>query len=533
MKIFFLLIALLISNTLLSQYVAIPSHPINNEYCPEQEFTFTATISGNAVWTNPNESRNPRVAALAYFLVTSVNPPSYNSNTGITTFNFVGKFNDVSVDQIFRVTFRLQGETTDRIQDFTYRKILSFSALDISSKPQPSISLPINANRCQSQNFNISFNNVLFANNTANPKLEYGNVTSYEYQIPSNWILNGITSNGSNWIAGSNNVTITSNLTNGDGQNILIRAINSCGSNLIKGPVAVLPISRPRPPLTITGDDFICSDSKNYNLTGTLTSGASVCWSSSNTNIATVPSSNCGTTIPLSYVQPGVVNLTATITDCIETYSITPMKILIGAAVDGYYKVVSNYTTGNFTLYNNNSPLWLPANQGFEISVYLTSPGLEYGSWSRASTSYPFSFNTSGTFLSFGGTSGSSAYQERKGIFNLSAQTKCGSVNGTYSWPVIVQGWSAFSMDVSPNPATTEVNLVITEESPEVKALNKNENILIELIDLYSGKTVKLWNFKNDQRRFNLNIRGIRKGQYILTTTIGKYKQSKNLIIAE
>ena len=80
-----------------------------------------------------------------------------------------------------------------------------------------------------------------YGNPFANPAINgYGTITNYEYLLPQNWEVNNITSNGSTWIAvNSNNVTITSDLINGDGQYISVRASNiDCGANLAAGQVS-------------------------------------------------------------------------------------------------------------------------------------------------------------------------------------------------------------------------------------------------------------------------------------------------------
>lgn len=88
-------------------------------------------------------------------------------------------------------------------------------------------------------------------------------------------------------------------------------------------------------------------------------------------------------------------------------------------------------------------------------------------------------------------------------------------------------------MSTSPNPATSDLTVTVSEESPDVKSLGKEERVRFELVELFSGQVVKQWNFKNDQRQFSLNIRGIRKGQYILKASIGSFKESNQVMIGE
>ena len=320
----------------------------------------------------------------------------------------------------------------------------------------------------------------------------------------------------------------------GAGSVVKIRPTNTgCGAGLAKGQEIQIPISRPRPTLSIAGDDYICSGYKTYSISGTLPPGATVCWSSSHTAYATVPASpgNCSTSIPVTYLAPGATTLTATISDCIESYTITK-NITIGAAIGGHYIINSDsHNPGIFyPLYNNNSPVWLPANKSFGINAYLTSPGITSYTWSRASTSYPFSWGVAGGYLGIAGSSGSSAFQERDGIFNLTAQTSCGTYTGTFKWPVIVQGWG-LRISTSPNPATNNLTVSIEDAAPEAKALSSNETIAITLYRFNNTATVKTWTFKNNQSKFNLNVSDIQKGQYVLKVQKGKYHQSELIMI--
>ena len=301
----------------------------------------------------------------------------------------------------------------------------------------------------------------------------------------------------------------------------------------MKGEEIQIPISRPRPTLSITGDDYICSGSKTYSISGTLPPGATVCWSSSHIGYATVPASpgNCGSSVAVTYVAPGATTLTATITDCMETYNVTK-SLAIGASVGGHYIILSDYHNPGifYPLYNNNSPVWLPKNKSFGINAYLTSPGITSYTWSRASTSYPFSWGVAGGYLGIAGSSGSSAFEERDGIFNLTAQTACGTYTGTFTWPVIVQGWG-LKISASPNPATSHLTVSIEDAAPEAKALSSNETITITLYRFNYTAPVKTWRFKNDQNKFNLNVSDIQKGQYVLKVQKGKYHQSEIIMI--
>jgi hypothetical protein len=174
---------------------------------------------------------------------------------------------------------------------------------------------------------------VSYGNPWEVPPISYGTVTNYEYLLPQGWSMNGITSNGSSWIAGDNSESITSNASSGNGGFIRIRPINTqCGSGLQPGQQAQIPISRPRPSLSISGNDVICSGTSNYSISGPIPPGSTVCWSiASPTGAATIPSPQyCGATLPVTFNSVGRATITATVTDCIESYTLSQKDIVLG-----------------------------------------------------------------------------------------------------------------------------------------------------------------------------------------------------------
>ena len=82
--------------------------------------------------------------------------------------------------------------------------------------------------------------------------------------MPSGWSIGANVSNGSTWIAEGNNVTVTSDLSTGNGMVIRVRPANNCSSGLANGQIpATIFISRPKPPLTFTGGYTVCT-SQNF-----------------------------------------------------------------------------------------------------------------------------------------------------------------------------------------------------------------------------------------------------------------------------
>ncbi|WP_218330899.1 T9SS type A sorting domain-containing protein [Hydrotalea lipotrueae] len=252
-----------------------------------------------------------------------------SSSSGIYTFKFDGSFVDVNDNQTFTVNYTdING--VNSFHDFTFTKIKSLnipSPLYSQVKPNPA---SITAPRCQSQNFNIYFNNVQFSNSALSTPIAYGTITDYEYLLPKGWMLNGQTATGTNWLPGKNNVSVTSDLSNGDNTYIQIRAVNPCGANLIKGhnsDIGLIKVSRPAPTLSITGNSFnLCNATTGaYTING-IPPGATVLWQIDNTTLAQINGPNNTNTINVTANSNGFngdVVLTATVQQCTFTYPVT------------------------------------------------------------------------------------------------------------------------------------------------------------------------------------------------------------------
>jgi hypothetical protein len=298
-RIYFILFGFFVTQYCFSQTI---SPATTTEFCPNVETTFNISVPG----TYDNIS-----VSGGCFITTS--PYSITTSGGNTTFSFKGKFIDSNQTQTFTVTSIINGSASNFPFRFTKIKSL-FNATSASTISLNTVSLV--AQRCQIQNFNISFTNVKYGNENVSPSISYGNITNYEYQLPTGWSIGSTTSTGSNWIAGGNNVTVTSDLGTGDGLFVKIRPVNTaCGTGLSPGPTKLIAISRPAPTLEIpeTQTD-ICSGSVNYTLTG-LPAGATTVWSITNNNsVASISNAtNNSVTVNKISANRGVEILTATI----------------------------------------------------------------------------------------------------------------------------------------------------------------------------------------------------------------------------
>ncbi|NJO24601.1 MAG: hypothetical protein HC867_00690 [Bacteroidia bacterium] len=344
-------------------------------------------------------------------------------------------------------------------------------------------------------------------------------VTGYTWNLGAGntWIYNGNPAPAT--IATTTNTLIlspTCGITPGS-----VSATVSVGT--LTYPTNTATVSSTNETLSISGPNPLCSGSTVYSVTNLPTCGATVTnWNATPSGIVQVVD-NGNNTATITKMADGQVTVTATVnlTNPCNTGTVNLSLPLSSGAfqLTGYYIISSNYHQPiQRPLYNNNSPIWLPANQSFGVTAYVTNPNLPSPSWVRAASSYPFSWSTTGLQLNFSGTSGSTAYNQRNGIFEFTTNTGCGVTTSTYTWPVIVQGWS-FRVSASPNPATDNLTVSIVDESEEVKALSKNETVVMTLYNMNSTVAVKTWIFKNTQTKFNLNVSNLKRGHYILKST--------------
>ncbi|MGE5107924.1 MAG: T9SS type A sorting domain-containing protein [Sphingobacteriales bacterium] len=287
--------------------------------------------------------------------------------------------------------------------------------------------------------------------------------------------------------------------------------------------------------LSIIGSNPLCGGSSIYSIANLPTCGAVVSnWNATPGGIVQI-TDNGNNTATVTKLANGQVTLTATVTLTNACNTSTPnlsFPLSSGAfPLTGYYFVNSNYNqpTQN-TLGPNNAAIFLPANQFFGVTAYISNTNIPSPSWARATSSYPFTWSSSGIQLNFSGYSGTVAYSQRNGTFDFTANTGCGLTTTTFTWPVIPTS-SSFSVIVSPNPATDNLAVSIEGEPTITKVSGKTANVTLTLYNLTSTEIVKRWSFKNNQPKFNLNIIGIKKGLYILKVNKDKLEQTKQISI--
>lgn len=284
----------------------IPSQ--TTEICPNQEITFQITL--------PGLCSNIFVFGTAVSVAPTVTQTPFNisANSNTTGFNFKGKFLDNNSNQTFTVQYNDAGGVT-RTFPFTFTRVKSLLFASNANQIFPTNSTIVSP-RCQITTHNISFQNCKYGT-SADLAVSFGTVADFEYLLPVGWSLNGgPASNGSTWIAGSNNVTLTTDLSNGDGGFVKIRASNiACGAGLQTSAIlAQIPITRANPTnLNITGDDLVCSTSNNY-VINNAPPGSSYSWSATPTGIVSINSPNSVSTT-ISKIADGLITLNAVVSN--------------------------------------------------------------------------------------------------------------------------------------------------------------------------------------------------------------------------
>ena len=187
--------------------------------------------------------------------------------------------------------------------------------------------------------------------------------------------------------------------------------------------------------------------------------------------------------------------------------------------------VTSNYYYTSQTQILTPQFWFMPAGQTGYVTYTITDPAFTPTFWTPISGNTPI-ISTDKRTIQFSISTGQTA------SYQLTAQGPCGTFIKNFG-ATVMQGGGGFSVTPSPNPASESLKITISNESKEVKALNATGNILISLYDFYTNKLAKLWSFKNNQKQFSLNVSVLKKGQYILVVSKGKYKQSQQILIGK
>lgn len=480
------------------------------EFCPNTEYTFTVSIP------------KPYQSMIGINSASVTQTPA--SPVG-STFTFRGKFGDANQKQSFRINYA-DGSSFD----FEFKKIKSlfYSVISLANPPcnviKPIQVQPLLFPICQASSATISFPNIQWLTAFENPELCFGSVTDYEYLLPSGWKLGTTTSNGSTWLPANNNVTVTSDLSTGDGATIKIRASNkTCGTGLAaNGPVATVLISRPKPALTFTGGSTVCT-SQNFQANNVPAWVTNYAWQVTPTTIFGNANPNANpTTVTKLFDGEGDIQLTISSPACslsflYNTQEITGRpKLVAGAPIVQSTQPLSIYnnpgdenevcrnveTVFDFTTGDNSTANW----------SYISHSGNPQPSWSLAYPDdlYLYFFKPTQNTL----------------LLKLDVTNSCGTVSYNFGFKAVdCAGLKAAvkknAFKISPNPANNIIN--ITQDATtynlitEITVADFNNNMV-------SSK--KYTNVKTAQ----LSIAALKAGTYFVTVVYGKFRETQKIL---
>lgn len=273
----------------------------------------------------------------------------------------------------------------------------------------------------------------------------------------------------------------------------------------------------------IIGSDNFCTSS-SYSLTN-IPANSVVTWSVSPAGIANLSCTNCNQTT-LTRISDGTVTLIATIANACGTTSLVLNKSI---AVGGNIPAL----TGTYSTATNTLPMqtvnFVPSGN---IYAQYQWPGITNISAALAPGSPPGTgFYSFPNGFSFNISSGQNI------SVNITGTNSCG--RQTTATRTFIQS-GGYSIVASPNPATSNVNVSITEvEDTSATASSKtqvtsNTNGITKmyLYDFYTGGIVKQWTFNEvKSNNYNLNIVGVKSGVYVLKMERDNKATSTKIIV--
>lgn len=247
----------------------------------------------------------------------------------------------------------------------------------------------------------------------------------------------------------------------------------------------------------------------------------SIQWSVTPSYVASV--SGSGTNITLNKQYDGTITLSATINFCGYTKTISKEIIVGFPQVD----IV------NFSNSYNSESYFCSSHVGNKFTIYNEGGQFSYDvrllQWPSLNVVHTQTGLTGENTLN---------YIAQPGWYVLEVRpvTNCGAGNWVGFEVESVdcsqmKTYSYFTMTASPNPAQNDLNVRIDNEKDEVKALGKDAVVQFQLFDFYTNQLVRQWKYKNDQQQFKLDVRGLKKGWYVLSATKGKYRQSLKILV--
>ncbi|WP_295234815.1 matrixin family metalloprotease [Sediminibacterium sp.] len=269
----------------------------------------------------------------------------------------------------------------------------------------------------------------------------------------------------------------------------------------------------------INGPNSICQTA-TFGINETLPAGFTITWST-NSTLVTVTQNGTNATLTNSGFT-GNLTVTATVTNGCGTLvfnRVIQATAQASGSVIGHYTVnggATQYSITNDTYQN----LYVPRNSWVSLVFTITTQTFPINTWTFGNiTANGLNFSTGFQSSPYGyGTVNKTVY--------LDAGNICGTIRRSYTFNVTSIGGFG-RVAVSPNPAKDVLNINVTKESDnsseEIK--EKSDKTIsagktnFTLSDINTNHVLKRWTFNESKLiNYNLDIRGLKAGVYVLTT---------------
>ena len=274
-------------------------------------------------------------------------------------------------------------------------------------------------------------------------------VTGYTWNLGANngWSFSGSPA-PSTITTPTNTLTLTANSCVGSLSNVSATAIigtTGYNTNAVSTTITA-------PTLSINGPTTVCSAS-TYSINN-LPCNATVAWSVSNPNLATLNTQNSQATITPVTNTNGAVTLTANVSGSTCSAAMQLQQVInLGYPylTGGTYVNTFDNSTNSMGFY---PAITNPACTGYYINTTMGITGATSVVWTKLSSTNTVNFTQTGNDIRF------YLYAPNQYVlFQLTAGNSCGSSSQQYKWLSSDCGGVCNSFAISPNPAKTSINI--------------------------------------------------------------------------
>lgn len=459
-------------------------------------FLKTAVVPNlNQFSTNGTGTCTPDPNVTLYSLVGTGNMsnPTSTSSTTYTTPSFSGSGQSILV-------VWATGGRTNLSQD-----ILSISKIEITKTANaPSFTLPATTNVPCGSTTPVTFT-VTNVNNTPN-------VTDYTWNLgptPNGWLYNGSAAPQTVSTGTTNNIALTPVCGSTPHS---VSATVTAGGNAYNTNSSSINLTPPSLSiLSISGDNFFCTNG-TYTIPG-LPCNATVNWSVSPSAIAYVTGAT-GNQVTVNKSYAGIFSLSATITSCGTTATISKHGITAGVPLEGNLYAASGQNLTLNSAAEGANFIWEDSwvywgLQGTIASQYSISGGNPFTPWT-ASDYFP-----NVTF-----------YMSPTTYLTFDVATSNGSCQETlhYTFVAIPNPNSYGYYSVAPNPVSSDLTIYVDDEKLKNQKIEKSADQVIQQVVVMDkfGKALRQQSYPSGTKRITLNVSGLAADMYVAKVYNGK-----------